>query len=166
MVTFKRLIKHFMTPAWVARRTFPASAISAIEQAIHESEILHQGEVRFVAEAALEAMPLLRNQSPRERAIEVFSQLRVWDTENNNGVLIYLMLADRDVEIIADRGINQRVEASAWEAICTQMEAAFVRGDFTGGVVSGISAIAAHLTQHFPAQATNKNELENRPIIR
>ncbi len=166
MVSISRLINHLMTPAWVARRSFPAPAISAIEDAIQKSETSHGGEIRFVAEAALDFFPLLRNQSARERAIDIFSQLRLWDTESNNGVLIYLLLADRDVEIIADRGVNLRVDSNAWEVICRQMEEAFSRGDFEGGVILGIKGVAAHLIQHFPAQAENQNELENRPLIR
>ena len=161
-----RLIKHLLTPAWIARRDFPASVIVAIEAEIKKSEAQHAGEIRFVVEAALDFFPLLRNQSARERAIDVFSQLRLWDTEGNNGVLIYLLLADRDVEIIADRGINSRVGTDTWEGICKSMETALSHGDFEKGIIIGIQQITALLVQHFPALAENQNELPDRPIVR
>ncbi len=101
-------------------------------------------------EGALHIEPLLRGQSARERAIDVFSQLRIWDTEQNNGVLIYLLLADRDVEIVADRGIDAKVGPEEWERICRRMEAAFRQADFEGGVVGGIREVTRHLVEHFP----------------
>lgn len=161
-----RLIKHLLTPVWMARRVFPASVIAAIEEEIKKSEAQHGGEIRFVVEAALDFFPLLRNQSARERAIEVFSQLRLWDTEGNNGVLIYLLLADRDVEIIADRGINSRVGTATWEGICKSMETALSQGDFKKGIILGIQQITALLVQHFPALTGNSNELPDLPIVR
>ena len=117
----------FSLVVWRCGAYFLISSLAAIEQAIKQSEISHEGEVRFAVEAALNTLPLLRDQSARDRAVEVFSQLRVWDTEHNNGVLIYLLLADRDVEIIADRGINVKVGSEEWEKICREMEMLFVR---------------------------------------
>src|SRR5687767_441551 len=104
------------------RRAFPAHDLQAIEKAIAKSEKRHGGEIRFAVEAALDVPALLRGQSAHGRALEVFSELRVWDTEANNGVLIYLLLADRDVEIVADRGVNRRVGPQGWEAACREME--------------------------------------------
>lgn len=148
------------------RRIFPEAALMAIEKAIEKSETSHRGEIRFAVEAALNTLPLLKDQSARERAVEVFSHLRVWDTEHNNGVLVYLLLADRDVEIIADRGINARVRNEEWESICREMEAAFVQGQFESGVISGIEAIGRHLREHFPSGASGgENELPDTPII-
>jgi uncharacterized membrane protein len=148
------------------RHTFPEAALTAIEEAIEKSEASHRGEIRFAVEAALNTLPLLKDQSGRERAVEVFSHLRVWDTEHNNGVLVYLLLADRDVEIIADRGINARVRKKEWEGICRQMEAAFVQGQFESGVISGIEAIGRHLREHFPSEAGGgENELSDTPVI-
>ena len=124
------------------------------------------GEILFAVEAALNTWPLLRDQSARERAVEAFAQLRVWDTEYNNGVLIYLLLADRDVEIIADRGINSKVGSGEWEKICREMEEAFRLGQFESGVIAGIQGIGNHLQAHFPAERKGgENELSDRPVI-
>ncbi|MGE3296354.1 MAG: TPM domain-containing protein [Porticoccaceae bacterium] len=161
----KRIARHvLMTPRQV-RRTFPRPALTAIEQAIKASETTHLGELRFVVEGALDGMSLWRGQSARERAIDVFSQWRIWDTEHNNGVLIYVLLADRDVEIVADRGIHARVGTREWETICRAMEAAFAQGDYEGGVVGGIRAVSQHLTKHFPATGAGRNELPDRPVV-
>ncbi len=99
---------------------------------------------------------MLRKLTPRERALEVFGLLRVWDTEENAGVLIYLLLADRDVEIVADRGIHAHVDTAAWQAICTRMEAAFRDGRYAEGVVDGVAEISALLAQHFPRAARER----------
>jgi uncharacterized membrane protein len=127
---------------------FPAPLLQAIEQAIREGESMHAGQIRFAVEHSLDLPYLLRGVSARARAVDVFSLLRVWDTEHNNGVLIYLLLADRDVEIVADRGVHARVGAEGWEQICRAMEAAFRRGDFEGGVLGGIRAVSEHLQRH------------------
>lgn len=147
------------------RAVFPAHSLQAIEQAIHESEAQHAGQVRFAVEASLDFAALWRNQTASERAIDIFSQLRVWDTEHNNGVLIYLLLADRDVEIIADRGIHTKLEKACWEEICLEMESAFRLGNFEAGVIKGINSVSSHLQQHFPKQSTSVNELPDKPII-
>ena len=165
-MNFGRILRHFSTGHMAVRRIFPEAALMAIENAIEKSEASHRGEIRFAVEAALNTLPLLKDQSGRERAVEVFSHLRVWDTEHNNGVLVYLLLADRDVEIIADRGINARVRNEEWESICRKMEAAFAQGQFEAGVISGIEAIGAHLREHFPAEAAGgENELPDTPVI-
>ncbi len=109
--------------------------------------------------------PLFRGQSSRERAIEVFSQLRVWDTQHNNGVLIYLLLADRDVEIVVDRDIDAKVGELGWQAICRRMEDAFRQGNYQEGVINGIHAVAERLSEHFPASGENPDELPNRPVV-
>lgn len=161
----KRIVRHLLMTHWQVRRAFPREALSAIEQAIKTSETAHVGELRFVVEGALDVAPLLRGQSARDRAIDVFSQLRIWDTEHNNGVLIYLLLADRDVEIVADRGIHAKVGAPEWESICRTMETAFGQGNYAGGVVSGIAAVTQHLTRHFPASGADRNELSDQPVV-
>ena len=149
-MNFGRILRHFFTGHMAVRRTFPEAALMAIEKAIEKSESSHRGEIRFAVEAALDTLPLLKDQSGRERAVEVFSHLHVWDTEHNNGVLVYLLLADRDVEIIADRGINVRVKAEEWESICREMEAAFAQGQFESGVISGIQRYWPAFTGAFP----------------
>jgi uncharacterized membrane protein len=146
-------------------RAFPRDTLIAIERAIKEGEATHRGEIRFAVEGALDIGPLLRGQSARERAIDVFSQLRTWDTERNNGVLIYLLLADRDVEIVADRGIHEKVGAREWEGICRKMETAFRQADYKGGVVGGIQAVTRHLAEHFPPIGDDRDELPDKPVV-
>lgn len=165
MKNLVRFLKHLTAARWQIRRLFPKHSMRAIEAAIISSEKLHMGELRFAVEAGLDWSDLLDDISSRERALEVFSHLRVWDTELNSGVLIYLLLADRKVEIVADRGIDTRVGKYAWVSICQDMESNFRSGDFESGVLHGISAISALLQQHFPAQAHNPNDLPNRPVV-
>jgi uncharacterized membrane protein len=160
-----RLLRHLLAPDWTVRLAFPAGSMRRIEQAIATSERRHGGQVRFAVETALDPLVILRDMSARERAIEVFSALRVWDTEHNNGVLIYLLLADRDVEIVADRGIASRVPKEGWEAICWEMEELLRGRDFERAVITGIGAVGAHLAQHFPPQGPASNELPDKPAI-
>ena len=164
-MNLRRITKHLLTTSWQLHRAFPRASLTAIESAIQASEAGHQGEIRFVVEAALEGAPLLKGQTARERAIELFSQLRVWDTEHNNGLLIYLLLADHAVEILADRGIHGKVPAQAWSAICRQMEARFRQGHFEQGVLDGVQAVTQHLATHFPRQGHKPNELPDRPVV-
>jgi uncharacterized membrane protein len=161
----KRFFRHFLTFPWRVGRVFPQQSMAAIEAAIRESETSHYGEIRFSVETALDVRSLLEGKSARERAIEVFSQLRVWDTERNNGVLIYLLLADRDVEIVADRGIHQAVGQPGWETICREMERSFRQGCFEQGVVEGIRAVTSHLVRYYPARGGNENELPDKPVV-
>ena len=160
----QRILKHLLTTPDQVTRAFPGSALNAIEKAIKASEVGHAGEIRFVVEGALDGMPLFKGQSPRERAIELFAQLRVWDTEHNNGLLIYLLLADRAVEIVADRGIHAKVGAEEWRKVCHQMETAFKQSNYEGGVLSGVLAVTQHLARHFPADDRG-NELPDRPVV-
>ncbi len=160
----KRIFKHVLYPQWLLRRAFPDAALDRIEAAVTASERTHHGEIRFAVEAALEVSPLLRGVAARQRAVQVFAELGVWDTEANNGVLIYLLLADRDVEIVADRGFRGRVEAAQWESICREMEVLFARGEFEAGALRGIERIHAVLDQHFPLRGDNTDELPNRPL--
>ncbi len=165
MIDIQRIISHAMTTRGQVRRAFPAAASTAIEQAIQGAEAGHAGEIRFVVEAALDGLPLLKSQTARERALEVFSQLGVWDTEHNSGVLIYLLLADRRVEIVADRGIHARVGAAAWAGLCRAMEISFREGHYEHGAVACIGAVAAQLKQHFPAGEHHDNELPDAPVF-
>jgi uncharacterized membrane protein len=122
-----RFLRHLLALPGAVARAFPGNVVQRIEQAIGESEKLHDGEIRFAVEAALDPAQLWRGVTARGRAIAVFSELGVWDTERNNGVLIYLLLAERDVEIVADRGFNGKVSAEEWEQVCRGMEAATPR---------------------------------------
>jgi uncharacterized membrane protein len=114
---------------------------------------------------ALDGAPLFRDQPARARAIDVFGQLRIWDTTHNNGVLIYLLLADRDVEIVVDRGIDVKVGTAGWEKICQMMEAEFRAGHFERGVIAGINAVTQHLAKHFPRDGVVVNELPDKPVV-
>ncbi len=160
-----RILRHLTMPQWRAGQVLPQRALLQIERAIAESESRHSGQIRFAAENALDLHDLLRGRTARDRAIEVFAALHVWDTEHNNGVLIYLLLADRDVEIVADRGIHDKVGGRAWEEVCREMEAAFRQGRFEAGVLGGIANVSHHLETHFPRQAPGPNELPNRPVV-
>ena len=164
-MNIKRIMKHLLLTHWQVNRAFSRQTLSAIEQAIKASEAAHTGEIRFVVEGALDSAPLFKGQSARERAIDVFSQLRIWDTEHNNGVLIYLLLADRDVEIVADRGIHAKVDLQEWENICRRMETSFKQANYKGGVVSGIQAVTQHLIKYFPASSADQNELPDKPVV-
>jgi uncharacterized membrane protein len=161
----KRIGKHLLEHRWRVRKVFPSHVLASIERAIKASEATHSGQIRFVVEGALDGAPLLRNQSARDRALDVFSHLRIWDTAHNNGVLIYLLLADRDVEILADRGIDGLVGATEWEKICRAMEAQFGKGNFEGGVIKGIEAVTRHLAKHFPKHGAGTNELPDAPVV-
>src|SRR4051794_36111743 len=161
----KRIGKHLIEHRWRVRRIFPPKVLVAIERTIKATEATHSGQIRFVVEGALDGAPLFRGQSARERALDIFSQLRIWDTAHNNGVLIYLLLADRDVEIVADRGIDAKVGAAGWEAICAAMEAEFRNGNFEAGVLKGIAAVSRELAKHFPANDVGRNELPDAPVV-
>ena len=151
MVNTQRWIRHLFMPPWAWRRAFPHSILDAIEAAIRDSETRHSGEIRFAIENSLAPGRVWRGMSGRERAIEVFSKLRVWDTEHNSGVLIYLLLADRDIEIVADRGIAARVDTAAWEQVAQTMEVAFRNGAIRTGALAGIAQISDLLAATFSA---------------
>lgn len=160
-----RLLRHLISPHWRVRRAFPPSVLTRIGQAIVRSEARHGGQIRFAVEHALDTASLLRGMSARERALDVFSALRVWDTEHNSGVLIYLLLAERDVEIVADRGVHGRVGVHGWEAICREMESAFRQGNFEQGVLSGIERVSNLLESHYPSNRRGPNELPDTPVV-
>ena len=160
-----RIMRHLSIGRAAVRRVFPSRAMNQIESAIRATESRHAGQIRFAVEASLELAPLLAGQTAQQRAVEVFSKLRVWDTEHNNGVLIYLLLADRDVEIVADRGVHVRLGKEVWEAICREMEAAFRAGHFEAGVLAGIHAVGEHLSRHFPGRSGKANEMPDKPVV-
>jgi uncharacterized membrane protein len=164
---WRRWTRHLFATRGGLRRAFPPSTLAAIESAITETERLHSGEVRFAIEAALEPAHALQGRKPRDRALEVFAALGVWDTEANNGVLIYVLLADRDVEIVADRGYNGRVALQEWSAICEAMDVRFRAGEFEGGAVECVRRVGELLARHFPLTpgARNPDELPNRPTL-
>ena len=161
----RRMLRHLLMPPWRVRQLFAGKSLEAIERAIRASEATHHGQICFAVEAALEFKPLARDQSARERALEVFGQMRVWDTEHNNGVLLYVLLADHDVEILADRGIHRHVPHGAWEHICQQMEAEYRAGRYEAGTLAAIRAVGELLATHYPGPGARGNELPDRPTI-
>ncbi len=160
-----RIGKHLLANRSRVNRTFPKSSLNVIEQAIKASEATHAGQIRFVVEGALDGRPLFRDQSARERALDLFARLRIWDTAQNSGVLIYVLLADRNVEIIADRGIDAAVGHAVWQQICSAMETEFAKERFEQGVIAGIQAVTRHLATHFPKGRDGRNELPDRPVV-
>jgi uncharacterized membrane protein YgcG len=162
---FGRLLRHVFITRWSTRRHFPPAVLDAIEQAISECEGRHGGEIRFVVETAFDLPELWRDLPPRQRALQLFGQYRVWDTAHNNGVLIYVLMADHDVEIVADRGIAQFVPQAEWQTVCRQMEAHFRAGRFKDGSVVGILGVGALLGRHFPGHRVSDNELPNQPVL-
>jgi uncharacterized membrane protein len=160
-----RIGKHLLEHHWRVRRIFSRPVLASIEQSIKIAEAGHSGQIRFVVEGALDGAPLFKGQSARERALDIFSQLRIWDTAHNNGVLIYLLLADRKVEIIADRGIDARVGAAGWEKICAAMQAEFMQANFEVGVIKGIEQVSQQLAKYFPKRGVGTNELPDAPVV-
>jgi uncharacterized membrane protein len=160
-----RLGRHFVTDHHSARRKFSAQALQRIQDAIAAGERLHAGQVRFVVEGSLPLSQVLRGLAPRERALELFGRLGVWDTEHNSGVLLYLLLADKDVEIVADRGISGKITQETWQVICRAMESAFREGRFEDGALAGINAVSELLAQHFPRRDAGPNELPDTPVV-
>jgi uncharacterized membrane protein len=161
----RRLLAHIATDHLSVRRAFPRAALGRIEEAIAAGERLHRAQICFAVEAALHPAHVLRRLTPRERALEAFGLLRVWDTEENAGVLIYLLLADRDIEIVADRGAARAAGPHAFEPIAAHMEEAFAGAHFADGVVAGIGELSALLARHFPRLADGPNELPDRAVV-
>jgi uncharacterized membrane protein len=158
-----RVLRHLFATGWALRRIFNDDALKAIEAAIADTERTHGGEIRFAVEANLSPAELLRGLTPRERALQAFAQMNVWDTQANNGVLIYVLWADHEVEIIADRGFNGRVSPDEWAQVCRSMEALFARGAASEASVEGIRAVGALVARHFPS--VDGDELSNRPAV-
>ena len=153
-----------MNPIAVAR-CFPPATLDAIQREIAAQEATHRGEICFVVEAELTSGQLWQGVTPRERARQVFASQGVWNTEENNGVLVYVLLADRAVEIVADRGIDAHFSPENWQAICREMEARFAQGRFEDGAIAGIRTIAQAMSRHFPGDGERRNELPDRPVM-
>jgi uncharacterized membrane protein len=150
----------------MARRAFPAGDISRIQKTIKDSEKHHLGEIAFVLEGGMPLHFLWAKKPARARAEDLFGDLRVWDTEHNSGVLVYVQLVDRRIEIVADRGIAAKVAQAEWEAVCREMEAAFRQGRFAEGALHAIERCTALLVRHFPSNGgRNPNELPDKPVF-
>jgi len=163
-----RLVRHRLFDERDARRALGPEALARIQQRIAASEARHSGEIRVCVEAGLPFSYLRRAASARDRAVAMFGKLRVWDTAANNGVLIYLLLAEHAIEIVADRGLLPHVDAATWERIMATMQAAFKEGRFAAGIEQAVDAVDALLVRHFPLAegAVNPNELPDAPVWR
>lgn len=162
---FKRYWRHFVTDRAEVRRMLPPGELDRISRAIADGERRHSGQVCFAIESSLPMQRLWHRLRPRERALEVFGLLRVWDTEANDGVLLYVLVADRAVEIVADRGIDARVGDAAWQGICRRIEAAFREGRHADGIEHGIAEVSALLAQHSPRTGPGRNEIPDAPVV-
>ncbi|HTP63474.1 MAG TPA: TPM domain-containing protein [Burkholderiales bacterium] len=161
-----RWLHHLFLDHFKLKRAFPRATLDAIGRAVAEQEKRHRGELRVAIEGGLPLPALLAGRSARERALEQFARLRVWDTVDKAGVLVYLLLADRRVEIVADRGIHEVVGDTAWETICGVMQQEFAAGRYEAGVLSGLASISDLLARHFPANpGVNPNELQDAPVV-
>lgn len=160
-----RTLRHVFAPS--SRRQFPPDALARIAAAIHDAEAAHSGEICFAVEAALPAAAAWSGMDARARAEEVFARLRVWDTAANNGVLLYLLLADHRLEIVADRGFAGRVDAAQWRAVCEVMEPLLREGRGEQAVLEGIARLSALVATHFPrtAGSVDVDELANAPHV-
>jgi len=158
-----RIFRHLFSSS---KRHFPSATLDAIQHAIAASEHRHHGEIVFAAEGNLSLRDIARGRSARDRAHELFTQLRVWNTEHNTGVLVYLLLADHAIEIVADRAVAKEIAEAEWLPICALMQDYFRRDDYEHGAIEGVSAVGEVLARHFPANGErNPDELPDRPVL-
>lgn len=160
-----RIVRHLLADRGSVARLLSKDELAAIHVAINDSEKRHDGEIRFCIEAGMPWSYLKRDATPRERAVMLFSKLRVWDTERNTGVLVYLLVADKTIEIVADRGIARVVPQDTWNAICTRMALALRNGRGAAGVTAAIDEIGGELARHFPHRDDDSNELPDAPVV-
>jgi len=162
---FGRFLRHIVMHPARAAKAFPPRVMDAIQAEIRAQESTHRGEILFVVEAELSTWQLWHDVRPRERAREVFALRGAWNTEENNGILIYVLLAERAVEIVADRGIARRVDDGQWRGVCEEMQRQFAAGKFQEGAVAGVRGVAALLEREFPGAPGHANELPDRPAL-
>jgi TPM domain len=164
---WQRILRHLWKDESDARRAVPADVLERLAQRVTASERRHTGEVRICIEAGLPWSYLRRNASPRERAVTLFGKMRVWDTEHNNGVLIYLLLAEHAIELVADRGLNRHVQPAEWQAMVARLGSAFREGRFEDGLTQALEEVSAVLVTHFPSAegARQANEQPNTPSL-
>lgn len=160
-----RFPRHLLTPFWILRLRYPPELLARIETRIGEVEKAHPGELRLAVEHALEIGDLIAGLTPRERALELFGLLRVWDTERNNGVLIYVLHADHAMEIVADRGLARAVPQQEWDGLCRRAEMQFRAGRYAEGLLAAVDGAALLLERYFPAQRGGRNELPDQPLL-
>ena len=161
-----RLLRHRWADGRL-RRVLTPEVLQRLGQRVAASERRHTGQIRICAEGGLPLSYLWRGASARERAITQFGKLRVWDTEHNNGVLIYLLLAEHAIEIVADRGLAQRVPAATWHTLVQRLGEALRAGQYEDGLTEVLAEVSALLVAHFPASghAPGSNELPDAPVL-
>lgn len=162
---FVRLLRHCLALGRSAARRFPVETMDRIEERVTLSERRHGAEIRIAIETALAPLAILAGQTPRERALEVFGGLRVWDTEANNGILVYVLLADHAVEIVADRGAAAKVAPGVWERACRMLAEACREGREEAGTIAALDVLDEALAEAFPPRSGGGDEIPNRPII-
>ncbi|NLC24139.1 TPM domain-containing protein [Oxalobacter vibrioformis] len=160
-----RFFRHLFTTRTAASRVFPATTLKAIESCITEGEKTHRAELRVIIEPALSMDAIRAKTAPRERALELFGRYGIWDTEENCGVLVYINLADRQVEIVADRGVAPKVDQKEWDTICLTMTEGFSQGRFQQSTLDALTSINQLLKQHFPLNGPRENQLPDEPIL-
>jgi uncharacterized membrane protein len=163
----RRLLRHRWLDEDDTRKAIPPAMVERLMRRVAASEGRHSGEIRICVEASLPSSYIWRDATPRERALAMFGKLRVWDTQDNNGVLIYLLLAEHAIEIVADRGLSSRVPPAEWSAMVQRMGDAFRQGRFEEGLTQALEEVSALLVRHFPAAAgaANPNELPDEPVL-
>jgi uncharacterized membrane protein len=161
----QRLARHWLQGLRPARKILPSSALAQIESEVQNAERTHAGEIRVAVETSLSFALLWRRVRARERALQLFARLRVWDTQHNNGVLIYVLLADRAIEIVADRGIASHIPPAEWQALCDEVSERFRQGDLADGCCVAVRSVGNRLARFFPAADGLGNELPNQPIL-
>lgn len=162
---WSRLWRHFTTGAGTGRRAFPQTVLADLAAAITAGEATHRGELRLIVEAAMPLAAVWDGVSNRQRALALFAEHGVWDTEDNCGVLIYINLAERAVDIVADRAIARKIDSATWQGLCSTMTAGFARGEFRDSTIAAIEQANALLREHFPATGTRANELPDSPLV-
>tara|TARA_R110002049_G_scaffold73329_15_gene189631 strand:+ start:11 stop:502 length:492 start_codon:yes stop_codon:yes gene_type:complete len=160
-----RILKHLFTTARALRRTFPPAVLDQVEAAIANSETRHGGEIQFAIESSLGLKALLGGVTAREQAVRAFADLKVWDTEQNSGVLVYVLLSEQRIEIVADRGYAGRVSDQQWQIVCADMQRAFAEGRFANGAIEAVEAISTLVEAHFPGTPDDVDERPNRPVL-
>jgi uncharacterized membrane protein len=160
-----RFLRHTLMHPMKAARAFPPPTLDAIQREVAAQEKTHRGEICVVIEAELTSTQLWHDVDSRRRAREIFASRGVWNTDENNGVLIYVLLAEKRVEIVADRGITARVGPNEWQAICREMEGFFAGGRFEEGAIAGVRGVAQLLEKEFPGHGSKPNELPDRPQL-
>lgn len=165
MGRISRLLRHRWFDETDARRALDDAALRRIAERVAESERHHSGEIRVCVEPGLPLSYLWRGAGARERALSMFGKLRVWDTEHNNGVLVYLLLADHAIEVVADRGVHRRVGESGWQAVVQSLSADLRRGEIEAGLLHAVDTLDGVLRRHFPLTPgeANPNELPDAP---